>query len=363
MLEKLILENEQQIKRFELDYYLKQKNYPVAAALAALDTTNQIQKCYFELDKIELSSEAILRLYALLQSLFVSIDSLYSLAYSLTKSKGFININKNPELRELKFIRNDVVGHPANRIYNATTLAYCILDSSSITKDSFSYHIYSGKGVEEKKIDVDRMVLTFYQESNALLQELFDVAKKNRTMNRLVSIAMQALDHYSMDGDYQTSLDLLKQQYLKQYVHANSHQHRVLWRLELIEELQQFHTDHEQVEELVHYAIGLEIVKLYQLLSGKVYDVSLRKKTPYLVSCFYRFLNKQKAMLQYIDKITDMKHPLFKSSMQAMKEKAEQIHNEGVLAYLSLLEDLYVRGEDGLLYSLSLPIREYKKRK
>lgn len=363
MIQQLILENEKQINKFEKDYYLKRQNYPVAAALAALETTNKIQSCYFDLEKNNHPSEAVMRLYALLQSLFVSIDSLYALAYSLTKSKGFININKNPELRELKFIRNDVVGHPANRIYNASTLAYCILDSENITKEQFTYHIYSGKGIEEKSINISNIVLSFYHESNALLQELYDIAKENKKMNKLVVLAMQALDTYSMDGEYIPILDEFKQCYLSFYPNANSQQHRVLWRLELIDELMQFHSSNEKERELVQYAIGLEIVKLYQLLSGKDYDVSLRKKTPYYVSNFYRFLNKQKAMVQHIDKIIDLKHPLFQSSMQLLKSKAKQVNNQGAYQYLDFLQKLYNQQEDGLLYSLSLPIRDYKKQK
>lgn len=363
MIEQLILENEKQIDKFELTYYLEQQNYPVAAALAALETTNKIQSCYFCLGTEHHPSEAVMRLYALLQSLFVSIDSLYALAYSLTKSKGFININKNPELRELKFIRNDVVGHPANRIYNASTLAYCILDSDHITKEQFTYHIYSGKGIEEKSINIFAIVKSFYHESNALLQELYDIAKENKKMNKLVVLAMQALDSYSMDGAYETHLNNLKDCYHSYYPHANSKQHRVLWRLELIDELKQYEVTNEKEQELVQYAIGLEIAKLYQLLSGKNIEISLKKKTPYYVSNFYRFLNKQKAMVQHIDKIIDLKHPLFQSSMNCLKSKAQQVNNQGALQYLNLIQKLYNQQEDGLLYSLSLPIRDYKKRK
>lgn len=93
MLSDLIIKNEKQIERFEMDYYMNQKNYPVVSALAALNTTNDIQKCYFDLEKAAKEGEAVLRLYALLQSLFVSVDSLYALSYSLTKSKSLININ------------------------------------------------------------------------------------------------------------------------------------------------------------------------------------------------------------------------------------------------------------------------------
>ncbi|MDE6407361.1 MAG: hypothetical protein K2K50_01990, partial [Anaeroplasmataceae bacterium] len=161
MLRDLILENEEKIEKFDLEYYKNQKNYPILAALCALETTNEIQKCYYNLED-NTSEFNVLKLYALLQSLFVSVDSLYALSFSLTKSKSFININKNPILRELKYIRNDVVGHPANRMFNATTLAYCILDDSSVTKNSFSYNIFSGQGVENKNVDISKIIENYY---------------------------------------------------------------------------------------------------------------------------------------------------------------------------------------------------------
>ena len=75
----------------------------MASAIGALLTTSDIQMAFLK-DEDNLSkADYSLRLYALLQALFVSIDSLYVIAYSLTKSKNFININSNPDLRILKY--------------------------------------------------------------------------------------------------------------------------------------------------------------------------------------------------------------------------------------------------------------------
>ena len=41
-------DGENKIERFDLDFYLKQKNYSVASAISALETTNEIQKSYFK---------------------------------------------------------------------------------------------------------------------------------------------------------------------------------------------------------------------------------------------------------------------------------------------------------------------------
>lgn len=101
---------------------------------------------YFEksMDEAFDSGEVILRLYGLLQALFVCIDSLYTLTFKITGTKNFININDNKALRELKYIRNDVVGHPTNRIVDDKT-EYAILNPDDIKKDEFTYHQEIGR--------------------------------------------------------------------------------------------------------------------------------------------------------------------------------------------------------------------------
>ena len=101
MLKSLILENENKIETFDISYYEAQRNHPVMAAISTLETTNEIQKCYFDLEDSSLDFNA-LKLYALLQSLFVSVDSLYALSISLTKSKNLININRNTCIKRIK---------------------------------------------------------------------------------------------------------------------------------------------------------------------------------------------------------------------------------------------------------------------
>ena len=362
MLEKLILENENKIEKFDIAYYKRTKNYPVVASLSALETTNEIQKCYFE--QVDRSvSFNVMKLYALLQSLFVSIDSLYALSYSLTKSKSFININKNQVLRELKYIRNDVVGHPANRMYNSSTLAYCILENDSVSKEEFSYNIYTGQGVEKKKVDIIELIHTYYMECNTLLKELYSVATAEQKNSMLTNLSIEALNLFDMEGDYIEALLKLKRLYLNIYPNAQSSQHRFLWRMELIEDLINYKNSDEEIQELMEYAIGLEIIKIYQILSGKLYTMSLGKRKPFLVSSFYRFIKKNKTAIQHIDKINDIKNPLIKNSLAELLKLAISKNAIGPIKYINLLQDLYEKQNDSLLYSLSLPLKEYKKGK
>lgn len=361
MIKDLILENERKIDAFDVKEYLKQKQYPIASALSALETTNEVQKCYFEQEDGEANFN-VMKLYAFLQSLFVSIDSLYALSYSLTKSKSFININKNPILRELKYIRNDVVGHPATRVLNSDTLAFCILDNHTVQKDQFIYHIYSNAGVEEKKIDVMNLVKAYYNESNHFLVQLYEVAKEDWNSESLLPYCRSVVDAFDMNGDYMEKLQEFKQRYLELYPKASSYQHRVLWRLELIDQLLEFQSKDANIVELKEYCIGLEIIKIYQLLSNQDCSVELQKRNPYLVSSFYRFLNKNQNLVHLAIGIYDSRNPLISNSFSELLKIASKKNVKGVVEYLRFLKKLYENGEDALLYAFALPIKAYKQK-
>ena len=49
-------------------------------------------------------------------------------------------------------------------------------------------------------------------------------------------------------------------------------------------------------------------------------------------------------------------------TLNQIKEVAKSKNATNVLKYLSIIEDLYNKKEDELLYSFTLPIREYKKK-
>ncbi|HIT50312.1 MAG TPA: hypothetical protein IAD46_04730 [Candidatus Pelethenecus faecipullorum] len=362
-MEKLVLENEKQIEQFDIKYYIEHKKFPIASALCALEATNEIQKAYFEKEfPFDQVSEKILRLYALLQGLFVSIDSLYALAYSLTKSKNFININSNKELRELKYIRNDVVGHPANRTYSSDTLAYCILDTRSIQQKEFSYFIYSADEVSVKKVDLEALVHSYYEECNRYLKQIYQIAIDHQKQSGLLELAENVLDSYQNKGDYPSKLNELKEAYQTQYPQADPSLHRVLWRMDLILKLQQFHHADPDVMDLACYSIGLEIVKIYELIALKPYSVAMRKKTPYLVASIYRFLNKNPSLQLYTDKLYDCSNPLFQASLNHLLKVATKKKVQGVVRYLNLLKELAHQKQPDLVYALALPIKQYQKK-
>lgn len=358
----LIKENEKKIDKFDIEFYLKNKNYGIAAALKALDITNEIQKAYFNKTDDLTKADNILRLYALLQGLFVSVDSLYSLALTLTKSKSYININNNMALRQLKYIRNDVVGHPSNRVLNSEVLAYCILDDNSIDINGFSYKIYTPDEIIEKNVDINIILEAYYKEANSLLDELYSIAKTDLNKTKLETYIKKAVDDYYLNLDYFKSLDDFIAEYKNIYKNAKREQHRIIWRYELINELKNCGTkDYEK--EIINYCIGIEIIKIYELIFGTKYIIENKKNVPVSIGNFYRFLNKNKELYYMLDYLIDTSHPLFLKTILKIKTIAYKKGFKEAVNYLEMIEKAYNAKNYDIVYSLALPIKEYKRKK
>jgi len=75
--------------------------------------------------------EKYLRLYGVLQALFLQQDAVTNLCESLGLPN---NLNANPKLREIRDIRNDSIGHPTKR---GNYKSYHFISRVSITKSKF----------------------------------------------------------------------------------------------------------------------------------------------------------------------------------------------------------------------------------
>lgn len=359
-LKSLVLENEKKIEKLDKNYYLESKKYSVCAALSALETTNELQKSFLKSEDNLSKGDYILRLYALLQGLFVSIDSLYALALSIAGSKNFININENKNLRELKYIRNDVVGHPANRVLNNDVLAYCILDDDSITKDEFSYSIYTNDSIDKKTVYINDLLEAYYKESNKFLDSIYRVSLSGRKLNELENAISKTLDVFYTDGDYMPYLEKFINEYNLQYDADNNH--RISWRYNLILKLKAFECFDENQKDLIDYLIEIELNKIYALIFNLGYKLDVKKNVPMHIVALYRFLNKNKGLYPYLDNLNDTSKPLFLYALQRIKDVAKQRRNNSVIFYIDILIGFYKKNDYAFLYAFMLPLKEYKRK-
>lgn len=354
----LVKNNKEKIKKFDINFYFEQKNYQMASAISALLTTNEIQECFLKEENNLNKGDYALRLYALLQSLFVSIDSLYAVAYALTKSKSFININANADLRLLRYIRNDVVGHPSNRVVS-DNLAFCILDDNSITKESFDYYVYSKKTSIKKTVIINDILKSYYLESNSLLDNLYEIANSSKTDTIFEELIDKIINNYMHDLDYIDLLDDLMKEYKKLYPDAKMSQHRILWRYDVIKKLYAYNCKNNDQRDVINHCIGIEIFKLYELVNNTAYSVSMNKKNPKYISQTYRMLNKNKDLSDMIVYLKNCDHPLFYQSICKFYNTAVRFNNKSVVEYLKMIKDAYKNRRDEVLYGLVLPFRKY----
>lgn len=347
------------LQKFDCSYYLQRKNYQIASALSALETSSLIIDAYLVEEGSLNKEDYVLRLYALLQGLFVSVDSLYALSYALTGTKNFININNNTHLRNLKYVRNNVVGHPANRIYGSND-AYCILDSDRVTKNFFSYNIYTKESAKSVTIDSNELILSYYKEANNFLDELLSVSTKHAISSDIKMLITDVLDHYYKNGHYINELNKFIDKYKQIYPNAKKEQHRVIWRYELILKLDAISNNNTNLTEVIDYCIGLELNKMYKHIFGKDYKHRAEFGLPSMILSVYRFFNRNPEYRPYIGHLTDHDDPLFFESLKAVYEGVSLKKMQGAMDYLGFLITLYMANQADMIYAIALPISEYR---
>ncbi len=349
------------LKKYDYNYYLQRKNYQIASALGALDTSSCIIDAYLIEEPSLSKEEYVLRLYALLQGLFVSVDSLYSLTVALTGTKNFININNNIHLRNLKYVRNNVVGHPSNRIYGGND-AYCILDNDRITKNFFTYNIYTKDNIKNITVDTNELIASYLKEANNLLDELYSVVNKYVGSSEIKILISDVLDHYYRNGHYINELNRFIDKYRQTYPSAKKEQHRILWRYELIMKLDAISNSNKNLIEVINYCIGLELNKMYKHIMCKDYKHRDEFELPSMILSMYRFFNRNPEYVPYIDHLKDHDDPLFFESLKAVYEGVSLKKMQGAMDYLGFLITLYMANQSDLIYAIALPISEYRKK-
>ncbi|MGL4949522.1 MAG: hypothetical protein ACRC5M_03995 [Anaeroplasmataceae bacterium] len=356
----LISINQQLVKDFESLLDKKNPNfYLLVSSLASLDNNNEIQLEYLNKLNQKLNvGENLSQLFAVLQGLFVAIDSLYSLSYSVSNSKNFININQNQQLRELKYVRNDVVGHPTNRVYEDSKIGCCLLRKEDIQNGKFRYYVYFNNSVSSKDINCNDLIDAFYAESNKLLESLLKYDNKI-TSNVLLSMINDILKEYQKGLDIKESLDKLKIEYKKTYTN-NSDRHRFIWRIDLIKRLNDIYYDDECDNDFLDYATEYQIEKLFDALNLET-NFTPKTKLPKYISAIYRMFNNNDHIIDSIKYLIDPTHPLFLSSFNELFSYAKSKSITYAIKYLELIDKYYKKKDYEIVYCFTIVLKKYNK--
>lgn len=301
----------------------------VNSALTALDNVNEMQEFYLDTTDGKFScGENVLRVYALLQGLFVGIDSLYSLAEVICGSKTFINVNQNKALKTVKYIRNDVVGHPVNRVYENNQPACCILEKGDIVGNHIKYTVYFGDDVETKNVDLLDCLENYYIESNELLAYLYKFYQHNIGSDSLVFMTKTFYDGFDPKN---CDVSELRDFYINHYENDNVNQNRFIWRLDLVDKFKDFHSNNKDESEFVEYALYYQVKRLlemsYELEQQKV-DVTINERFPKYLYLFSKFLKSNYKYVDYLTKLKDVDHPYFDKTFINMRNQAVREGNK-----------------------------------
>ncbi len=335
------------------------------ASVNALELNNDIM-AYFEKTKEgeALTGECLSRVYSLLQTLFVSIDALYSLNMILTNKKNNININQNRQLRELKYIRNDVVGHPVNRVFDDASVGYCILKKNDISKKSFKYYIYYDENIKKREVIISSLVDSYYEEANKFLSRLIDYKEENN--DEILQKIKRASIRLSADEEIKEEILQLRSLYISKYPTRTKTDVRFMWRIENIMKLRSYIPQADkEVKEMLNYASGYQLTKLSELIlagdkASEKLIVPNKVREPKGLSQIDKIVSGDKTLEEALQNLHDMTHPLFNASLEKLIAACTK-ETPYALKYLTQIQKFKDAGESSIVYCLGIACKNHNK--
>lgn len=262
----------------------------------------------------------LLDVFGLMQGLFVAIDALYDLAIGLTQYKYHININSNPILHELKYIRNDIVGHPTHRTYHHGGMGFSILISDKISKEKIVYQtfIYQKNNIEvkEKEVVFKPLLDQFAKEKQQILTEIYQYLVHEETKTDIPEKLFTLYETLNED-----LLAEIVDDFRKTYELDESSKHRFFWRADLLKTLINWHEQDDDFNELIYYMSKTQVSKMYEM----ALDMEHRKgqelytEIPSILYRFYKFMRRyEKDGLKLLSYVHDKDHPLHQGDILAL---------------------------------------------
>lgn len=304
--------------------------------------------------------DLILDVYGLLQSLFVGIDALYDLAIGSTQYKYHVNINQNPVLRKLKFIRNDIVGHPTHRTYDDGSYGFSMIEEDKINRERMSYVTYVVSKKETKTIQSEvifkELIDQYMVEKDKMIEELGIYLENSDEPSSCVSETFSLLKRTLLEQQQENELERLEKLFIKEQKITPDSQHRFLWRIGLIRLLYSWKEDY--FKDYIVYLIKQQTSKLYEI-ACHIYEVKPQKihiPVPKVLAQFYRFVRKVSQAQDYLNYLTDGDHPLFKTDIEALKRLNKSKSIDKLLSWLNEQTD------QKRIYLIGQSLKSYRKK-
>ncbi len=348
------------LKTFVLDEQEKLKNAHGKRAMSAfsmLENVDLMIKRYMHEPQHE-KGAILLDVFGLMQGLFVAVDALYDLAIGLTSYKYHVNINKNKTLRQLKFIRNDIVGHPTHRTYEHGGTGFSVLRQTPFNKEKIIYDTYiyqKGKeDVHTKEVLFKPLLEAYQQEKEVILDDLYGFLTNEDGSTALSELCFRLYETLNLDV-----LDKVISLFVETYGLTKDSKHRFLWRADLLKTLINWHEDDEDFNLFILYMAKFQAAKLYDiaLKSAKQFGQDLYTKLPDILIEFYRFIrHHEKDAYPLLENVHDSDHPLYKADIEALLAL-----DPGKDAK-KLMHFLLAQTDDKKSFLIGSTLREYRKK-
>lgn len=319
----------------------------------AYETINRIDKIInYHNENEEVENDAIyLSIFGLLQSLFVAIDSLYDFTLEITNSKSHININKNEILNRLKYIRNDVVGHPINRRYGRSSVGYAVIKTDNLTYDKFEYIIYiknknGDLRVNSYVVDLNELKSSYLKEKNAIISKLSHFINKKFKQTNISLLLKKLYKDLNLEV-----INKIRVEHDKNF--GNIHSDRFNWRLDLLEVLVKMKPEFQKTGlfSIFDYLKTLQINKLIVInneLENKNTKVE-KIKIPDILNNVFKYLTQNKNLIDYLKDLHDINSPYYGYNLTYL---LENVKNEDFLKLLKVLEGKTDRNKVYLIGSI-----------
>lgn len=329
--------------------------YRAQSAFSMLNHVELMIDRYLE-ENHQIKGAILLDVFGLLQGLFVGVDALYDLAIGLTQYKYHINVNSNPILHELKYIRNDIVGHPTHRTYPNGGMGFSLLSTDQLSKTCFHYKTYifekNKLEIKSKEVLIHPLIEAYRSEKHHILSGLLSYLK-----HRDLKITLSDDIYLLYETINQDMLNDIKKRFIETYEIDEKMPHRFLWRIELVNTLIGWEEEDKDLNLFLLYLSKVQVAKMYEIAlhMENHHGKDLYTPIPPILKSFYKFiLRNEKMAISYLKNLHDQSHPLHETDIAALRAL------EPKTQAAKLIDFLDQQTEESKVYLIGSALRNYR---
>lgn len=318
-----------QIESMVLNGDQNQVHFKIKSCIQVLQQSEGILESFLNKKDIKEKSDVLIHIFGLLQNLFVSIDALYDLTKLTMSNKYSINVNQNKNLRELKYIRNDIVGHPTHRTYSTGGVGFSLfsIPETSMSLITYETHFFKQKFHEVIKhhIKTEELIEDYQVESKMIISEIHTHIRKAQFQPELSILAKQLLQGIQLETFDQNLLDRIKSGYVANGDISKDSHNRLLWRIELLSVLDKWKETDVEKREFIQFMKEEQAYKIYAMTSNieSVEPQFIKISHPTLLVSFFRFIREDEQREKYIKYLKTHDHPYHQADLQELLEDSK----------------------------------------